>query len=258
MRRNTIAGITAIVVILAAILGYAALGPQEAQPVWLDGEPVMTPAALTGTQFIEHAPYYDIDINYASTTPLSGDANDAALMQMKIFISDTISEFKNQGNFDNLTPNAITTMGFDKGRKEKLQMLYLIASSPHTISYLFTIYEDTLGAHGNMFFHTFIFNTSTGAPLALADVFLPDSNYLETLSSMSRAKLPAIIGQYSNADFFKSGTMPDEKNFQNFFFDNRDFVILFPPYQVAAFVAGPQTLRIPLSELSGILRPEYR
>ena len=147
-------------------------------------------------------------------------------------------------------------MGFDKGRKETLQITYLIASSAHTVSYIFTIYEDTLGAHGNTFFHTFTFDTGTGASLSLADIF--SSSYLDTLSSISRTKLPSVIGDDADPAFINNGTTPDEKNFENFFFDNRDFVVLFAPYQVAAYADGPQTLRIPLSELSSILKPEYR
>jgi hypothetical protein len=55
-----------------------------------------------------------------------------------------------------------------------------------------------------------------------------------------------------------AGTTPEEKNFANFFLDNQEFVLLFPPYQVAPYAAGPQTLRIPLPELSNILKQEYR
>ena len=53
------------------------------------------------------------------------------------------------------------------------------------------------------------------------------------------------------------GTTPEEVSFENFYFDGNDLVILFAPYQVAAYAAGPQTLRIPLSELASILKPEY-
>lgn len=258
MERSNIIGIAAIVIILAAIFGYSALQPAQVKAPATTATTTAATNALPAGGYVEHAAYYDIDTHYATSTPLGVRANTAAIALMKNFASDTITQFKTDGNFANLTPNDITTMGFDKGRKEKLQILYLMGSSTHTFSYIFTINEDTLGAHGNTFFKTFTFDTSSGAPLALANIFLPDTNYLDTLSTMSRAKLPAIIGPNANSDFIKGGTTPDEKNFANFFFDNRDFVILFPPYAVAAYSDGPQTLRIPLSELSNILQPEYR
>jgi hypothetical protein len=257
MQKNTIIGTALILTLIATIILYVAMKPAPAKA------PGTTSASsLPAGGYSEHAPYYDIVTNYATTTPLLGEvgapANEAAIARMKDFIGNTIATFKNDGNFANLTSEDIAMMGFDQGRKETLQITYLIASSARTLSYIFTIYEDTLGAHGNTFFHTFTFDTKTGAPLGLNDIFLPSASYLDTLSSISRAKLPAVIGESADTDFMKGGTTPDGKNFENFFFDNRDFVILFPPYQVAPYAAGSQTLRISLSQLSNILKPEYR
>jgi hypothetical protein len=62
----------------------------------------------------------------------------------------------------------------------------------------------------------------------------------------------------SDVDFLKEGTSPEDENFETFFFDNAYLTILFAPYQVASYAAGPQTLRIPTSELKDILRSEYQ
>lgn len=253
MKKETIFGIGALLIIIAVVVFYAATKPLPAKA---PGESASSMTLPVGS-YIEHAEYYDIAANYASSTPLSGEKNVAAIALMQKFISDTITQFKSDGNFANLTPEDIKTIGFDQGRKETLQIAYLIASSPRTISYIFTTYMDTLGAHGNTFFRTFTFDTTTGSPLSLADVFIGNS-YLNTLSSISRAKLPGVIGKDADQSFITDGTTPDEKNFQNFFFDNKEFVILFDPYAVAPYSSGTQTLRIPLSELSSILKPEYR
>jgi len=254
MQRDTFIGTAVIFIVLASIVLYVATRPA---PVKAPGAGEVT--ALPEGSYVEHASYYDIVANYATSTPLTGSANASAIAIMKNFISDTITQFKADGNFANLTAADIEAIGFDQGRKEKLQIVYLIASSARTVSYIFTIYEDTLGAHGNTFFHTFTFDTKTGAPLALNDIFSPEASYLETLSLISRAKLPSIIGEDStNPGMIRDGTTPEEKNFENFFFDNRELAILFPPYAVAPYTAGPQTLRIPLSELSNSLKSEYR
>ena len=249
MKRHAFVGLAATIAVVIGVVTYAATRPA----------PAKAPAAaitLTGTSYTERGAYYDIVVNYASSTPLLAEvgpaADTAAIAAMKAFVSGTIAQFKTDGNFANLTQDNI------QGRKETLQITYLIASSAHTISYIFTTYEDTLGAHGNMFFQTFTFDTTTGAPLALADLFAPGADYLGTLSSISRAELPNVIGKSADTGFIERGTTPEDKNFSDFFFDNRQLVILFAPYAVAPYSSGPQTLRIPVSELSSILKPVYR
>ena len=251
MNRNTLIGAIIIIVVLGGIVWYGATRP--AAPA---ASTVATSTIPEAGPYVEHGQYFDITANYPTTTPLSAEADQAARGQMRTWISGEIAQFKTNGNFDNLTQNDIHMMGYDQGRKETLQIKYLIASSPRTVSYIYTEYLDTLGAHGNTFFKTFTFDTETGALLSLSDVFQGD--YLATLSQLARAKLPAIIGQGYDLTFIKDGTTPDAKNFQSFFFDNTDFVVLFPPYQVAPYSSGPQTLRIPVAQLDSVLQPAYR
>lgn len=250
MKKSTLIG---TVIVLGSVAFFTATRLEQAE-----APSGVASLSLPATGYTEHAQYYDIAANYATSTPLIGNVNAAAVALMESFVSDTITQFKQDGNFAKLTPNDIHMMGFDQGKRETLQITYLIASSAHTVSYIFTIYEDTLGAHGNTFFHTFTFDTSTGAALSLGDMFVPRSEYLATLSSIARAKLPSSIGDSADTKMIAGGTTPEDRNFANFFFDNKDFVILFAPYAVASYVAGPQTLRIPISDLVNILKPEYR
>jgi hypothetical protein len=253
MRTNLSLGIAAVVIIIASVSAYILMKPVPAKA------PGIT---LPAGGYSEHAQYYDITADYATSTPLLASAGalaDATARSLIYgFVRDTIQQFKADGNFANLTQKDIEMLGLDKGRKETLKIVYLQSSSPHTLTYIYTIYLDTLGAHGNMFFKTFVFDSATGKPLTLTDLFIPGTNYLEVLSKLARAKLPAIIGDGADASFIAGGTTPEEKNFANFFFDNKDFGILFAPYAVAPYAAGPQTLRIKLSELSSILKPAYR
>lgn len=258
MNIEKVLGFFILIAILAGIIGYAALRPAPAKT------PDVAGLTLPAGKYVEHAAYYDIIANYASSTPLQEPANTAAIALMQKFVSDTITQFKTDGNFASLTAQDVKVMGFDQGKKEMLQITYLIASSGRTVSYIFTTYEDTLGAHSNTFFHTFTFDTDpstssgqAGAALGLADIF-STSDYLNTLSSLARARLPGVIGDSYDMTFINDGTTPDDKNFAAYFFDNKDFVVLFAPYAVAPYSAGPQTLRIPLSDLSSILKPEYK
>jgi len=259
MQKNTMIGFGMLLAILASIVYYATTHP--AQPETSSAVPVSATALPAQAPFEEHADYYDIAANYPTTTPLtriSASADASALATMRNALDDMVARFKSDGNFSNLTPEDIKMLGFDQGRKESLTIKYLIASSVNTVSYIYTIYADTLGAHPNGSFRTFTFDTNTGKELAIGDLFASDT-YLQTLSTIARAKLPRIIGtEYANPDFINPGTTPEEQNFQNFFLDNKDFVVLFPPYQVGPYALGPQTLRIPVSELKDILKPEFQ
>ena len=51
-------------------------------------------------------------------------------------------------------------MGLSNTRKEALTMLYEERSGPKTITYVFTLHMDTLGAHPNTFYRSFTFDRS--------------------------------------------------------------------------------------------------
>lgn len=256
MQRNTSIGIAIVLVVIAAIIAYFALRPV---PVKAPGTSAVVAIVLPAEGYSEHTQYYDITANYATSTPLlasAGPMQDATARSLMYgFIRDTIASFKTDGGFDRLTPEDIQVMD---GRKEDLEIVYLIATSARTVSYVFTVYKDTLGAHGNTTFKTFTFDTKTGAALALSDVFMLGASYLDKLTSISRSRLPEVIGDGFDINFVKDGTTPEDKNFANFFFDSRDFVVLFAPYAVAPYSSGPQTLRIPIELIRSILKPEYR
>ena len=259
MEKRTFVSIVVVCVILAGGVLYAAFRPAPARAPAGTADTAESPGTgLPALGYAEHGPYYDIAANYPTTTPLlasvNAPQNAAAIALMRGFVGSTIDEFKAGGN----PASSTSATGENQGRKESLQINYLIASSPRTVSYIFTVYEDTLGAHENIFFRTFTFDTKTGALLSLADLFAPNTPYLDTLSSISRAELPGIIGNGADAAFIRNGTTPEDKNFENFFVDNSMLTLLFPPYQVGPYAAGPQTLSIPLSAVKSILKPEYR
>lgn len=247
MQRSSILGVFGILV-LVLLIWYAVTHPVSPAP-----GPVAT---STPASYTEDEPYYTIEAHWPQSTPLPGDADPAAVLLMKTWVQDTVLEFKKNGDFIGLTQEDIEMRGFNDGRQEALDINYLVSSSPHTISYIFTIYMNTGGAHPNSYFKTFVFDTESGARLALAQLFSPGAPYLARLSEISRAKLPGIIGEYADTEYIADGSMPEEENFQDFFFDTDALVILFPPYQVGPYALGPITLRIPAIELKD-LKPQY-
>lgn len=247
MKRNVLIGIGLI--LLAVLVVFFATRPKTVRAPSF-AVPVLSP-------YTEHSTYDEIVANYPTTTPLTGSANGQALSAMRSWIGGTIAAFKRDSGLTGISSSTAAELGLGNGRKYTLQITYLIASSAHTESYIYTVYEDTGGAHGNTVFKTFVFDKTSGAQLSLADVFAPGSGYLDTLSNLSRENLSKSLGQVLDAAMLDPGTEPKADNFQDFFFDNSDFVLLFPPYQVAAYAAGPQTVRIPFAKLQSVLKPNY-
>jgi hypothetical protein len=145
--------------------------------------------------------------------------------------------------------------------KGSLTITYKTYASPHTISYVFTEYADTLGAHPNTFYKTFAFDTSTGARLGLKDLFAPGTDYLGQLSKIARAKLPAIIAAREEVDvsaidmqMLTDGTAPTEDNFSAFYLDGADLVVIFQNYQIGPYVLGSTEFHVPIGQLSGFIK----
>ena len=225
--------------------------------------PATTTPADIPAHITEHANYYDIDLTYPSVTPLatlSADADAKAVATMKGAMADVAAQFKKDGDFANLTQQDIELQRLDE-RKYALSAEYTVYKGARTVSYVFTIYEDTLGAHPNGYYRTFTFDTQTGAELPLSQLFQPSSQYLERLSARTRADVPAIIqakaGSPGDTDFIQDGTKPDEISFQNFYIDGKDLVIIFPPYQVGPYALGTIEDPIPLGQLSDMLNSTY-
>lgn len=99
-------------------------------------------------------------------------------------------------------------------------------------------------------------NFIKGRQLTYAQVFLPETDYLQRFANYSRGQL------IKNKDFDKKwvteGTEPKLDNYKIWYFSVQGITIVFDTYQVAAYVYGPQTVTIPLKEFKNLLRPEVR
>jgi hypothetical protein len=227
-----------------------------------NGTPVPLDLSPHEVHVLEHGTYYDAHTHYPSSTPLlqtaGAAANAAAVETMKVFSQNLLESFKGSNNLASMTPQQITAQGLDHGQKYSLSDDYDAYAGANTVSYVFSITEDTLGAHPNTYFRTFTFNLKTGQSLALSDLFQPTANYVDAVSTLTRAALIKQQGSAVNpADFINPGTTANADNFQNFAIDGSNLVIFFPPYQVASYAAGPQIVRIPLSQLSALLQSSY-
>jgi uncharacterized protein YecT (DUF1311 family) len=116
------------------------------------------------------------------------------------------------------------------------------------------------GAHPNHDIVTFNFMMPDGWQVYLPEIF-DGKRALDKISALAVARLDKEIGGpdgMSDPDWIRTGAGPQWSNFQDFLLLDDKLVIRFPPYQVAAYAAGPQKVEIPLSELSGLMRKDWR
>jgi hypothetical protein len=213
---------------------------------------------------VDEGQYHTAVAAYPAETPLretAGAQADATVVaSLKAFGEEEIRAFKENSGLESLTQEDIEMLGFDQGRKYALELDFEVSESPKTLSYVYTIYADTLGAHPNGYYRTFTFDKSTGKEISLNDLFT--GSYLQRLSEISRQELPGIIsaktGYEANLEYIEMGTTANIENFQNFALQGNNLVLIFPPYQVGPYALGPQFLEIPLTEISDILIPAYR
>lgn len=129
--------------------------------------------------------------------------------------------------------------------------------SEDILSVNFIVSDYTGGAHPNSYFATFTFDLAQEKQLTLEDIFVVESAPFATLYPIVEADLKDKIGDYTDPDWLQSGTGENPANYQNFVLTETSIIFLFPPYQVAAYAAGPQTVEVPLADLNEILAPPF-
>lgn len=257
-------GIAIVIALGLGFLGWKAYAPPT-PPAQTATTTTSAPAtfayvktAAGDRKHTESSEFYDIEMTYPDTvglTPTAGSISEGAAMRtVELFLADQIAQFKSTQDFEHLSPQDKKILGFDDGTKYSLGMTYERKTSPHTISIIFTIHEDTGGAHPNTFYQTFTWKKE-GKRLMLADLFVPGSLYLTTVAAEAKKLVTKDLeGRGASADaIFQDGFSPTDDNFANFYLEGKNLVIIFPPYQVAAYAAGTQTAAIPIASLKYVL-----
>jgi len=197
------------------------------------------------------APYIDINAEY----PTEGTGSLYVAKQ----VEKIIQEFKTSFDFSNATKQELEDQGLFDDRRYQLYITYSAISGPHTISHRVTSYVFTGGAHGNTFIETYTFNAQEKL-LFMSDIFIDKTKALEILSKKS-VEYIKNNPEYKDAideAWLAEGTTPIEENFAAFEINKDTFGIVFQQYQVAAYVYGNIEVRIPLSDLSDVLKPEFK
>lgn len=255
----------ALLAIFVALLIWYMWTHPAPQVTYPDSTATTTPLTVVGEplHIIDNGQYHEIDATYPSATPLynsaGAEADREAVTLMRTFAQNSVTTFKESANMD------MPGMDFAQGRKYTMDIDYKLYESPKTISYVYVIYQDTLGAHPNGYYRTFTFDRTSGEALHLEDLFAPGVPYLERLSERTRADLPLIMARMSgqsptdiDKEYIDSGTLPISDSFNNFAINGTNLVMIFPPYQVGPYVFGTLEVPIPLSSMSSILNSKYK
>lgn len=244
---NTKIVLAVVALVVVGLFGWFFYLQPGAFPLPQEGQENAGPVAAEDAEFSEAGEYYTISVAYP------------ALPAVERAVMETVAQFKEDGNFENLTPQDIEIQGLGGERKYALDITYKAYTSNNLASFVLTIYSDTLGAHPNVFFRTFTFD-ETGAEVRLGDLFDPGASYLQRISQKVYTGVLAQLEERGGTvsadmeDTVRIGTSPTPETLQFFYLDGNTLHILIPPYQAAAYAAGSFDVAIPLSELQDILR----
>lgn len=258
MNRNSILVFTSLIVLFLLAcnatftIGYPT--PTIAPPTAIPTEtavPLSRQLTLVSVPFIEtnlgdNFPPYTIT---ASTPQLTG-SDDPRLPVFNQRLNDLIQKEVDvwRQNFQQLpvTP-------FSNG--SSLEVTYSLVSQIGDLwsfKFDFSFYSDG-AAHPGLYSLTLNYNLGQGRELALGDLFLPNSNYLETISNYC---LEILRKQPYSDSFTISGADPTIENYRNWNITPAGLTITFDAYQVAPGAAGPQIITMSYELLKAVIDPQ--
>ncbi len=197
------------------------------------------------------APYLDISAEY----PTEGTGS----LYVAKNVQDIIQAFKTKNDFSKFTPQELINIGLSDDRRYQLYITYTTTSGLHTISHRITSYAFTGGAHGNTFIETYTYRIDEKF-LSINDLFIDPTKGLDLVSEKTIESIKNNPNYKDGlpTDWFDEGTAPTLQNYSTFELTKDSLVIIFQQYQALAYVYGNIEVRIPLTELSDVLKPEFK
>ena len=128
----------------------------------------------------------------------------------------------------------------------------ITAANKDFISILFSFFEYTGGAHPNTITRSLNYDLNRNAPVNLANLFIPNSNYLRVISDYSIKELKKL----ETATFTDEGAAPKLENFHSWNITFAGLKITFDRYQVGAYAVGEHEVVVPYSALKAIINPD--
>ena len=115
-------------------------------------------------------------------------------------------------------------------------------------------------AHPNSATAVLNYDLKNGKKLSLADLFNPNSKYLNAISAYCIKELKDRAKKNKDEmltdDTIQTGASPRADNYRAVAITRKGLWVTFDPYQVAPYAAGPQYVMVPYSALKEITRPD--
>jgi len=219
--------------------------PPTATPIPLSQQVILASVPFVETNSGSNFPQYTIT---ASTPQLTG-SDDPRVQTFNQRLSDLVQK-EGDGWRQDFQQLPITPLS----NGSSLQTTYTLISQIGDLwsfKFDFSFYADT-AAHPGLYSITLNYDLGQGRELALGDLFLPDSNYLEVVANYCFTELRKQ--PYSDS-FFLDGANPTLENYRNWNITPDGLMITFDTYQVAPGAAGPQIVIVPYDQLQAVVDP---
>ncbi len=246
--------VPAFLLILLACNALAAPATPTAMPT-STSIPTATPAplyqqvTLTAVPFGEtgKSPDYNITAQIPSLTGSNDPRAAAFTTEMHNFVQGLISDFKTK--LAQNPPTPITAASY-------LDVKYQLVSPPGNVLSVKFATEGYLAgmAHPYHLIYSFNYDLEQGKDIPFSSLFLSNADYLSAISQYCIAQLKTR--DIGFGDIFAQGAEPTAQNYKNWNITTDGLMITFDEYQVAPYVAGPQTVTISYSELKSLIDPK--
>lgn len=181
-------------------------------------------------------------------------------VQTDPFIEETVDAYVAQQQADIFQQYAEVNHASPNGHPWELYLDYetFVYDVDH-VGIKFAGYQYTGGAHGLPYIKTFMFDLSGDTPsiMTLDDVFQEEHNPWLTIQPMVKAQLVEQFGEVADEGWIDEGTGENPDNYASFVIDGDAIVFYFQAYQVAPYVAGMPSVRIPLADINVLLKPPF-
>jgi Protein of unknown function (DUF3298) len=130
----------------------------------------------------------------------------------------------------------------------------VITVSKDFISVLY-YYNYEGGSHPNTVTESVTYDLNSNARVKLADLFIPNSNYLKLISRYAIKELKKLETTYEDESDVEGGAGPKIENFHSWNITPVGLKITFDPYDVGPYVSGFHEVVVPYSVLKPIIKP---
>jgi hypothetical protein len=169
---------------------------------------------------------------------------------------------------DKSTPDRCNTdtegePGLDALDLQLLQVRYEVTgANKDFVSVLFFLHEYLGPGSGFQWAKSFNYDLNRSAPIKLADLFTPKSNYLKVISNYSIRELKKVyrikkLMEWDTGNWLEEGAGPKSANFSSWNITPNGLQITFDPYHFSVSAnTGFNEVVIPYSALKPVIKPD--